>query len=202
VDVALRGGIDQLLRSLAHVRDMPDHLGRLYSRSLCLAILARLGNGRVAGDRGAGDGVAGEGAPPRRRQAPLPKWRVRRVTDHIAAHIGEPIRLADMARAAGLTRMYFAAQFRAATGMCPHDYLLDCRIRHAQALLADPAARLVDVALSVGFQTQSHFTTAFRRRTGETPHRWRRRAAAGEGGEAAHPPARAFPADTIDRRLA
>ena len=33
---------------------------------------------------------------------------------------------------------------------------------------------LVDVVLSVGFQTQPHFTTVFRRIVGETPRAWRR----------------------------
>jgi AraC-like DNA-binding protein len=31
----------------------------------------------------------------------------------------------------------------------------------------------VDVALSVGFQAQPHFTTVFRRYVGDSPHRWR-----------------------------
>jgi AraC-like DNA-binding protein len=32
---------------------------------------------------------------------------------------------------------------------------------------------LVDIALSVGFQTQAHFTTVFKRFVGDTPHHWR-----------------------------
>ena len=55
-----------------------------------------------------------------------------------------------MAVAAGLTRMHFAAQFRAATGMRPHGFLLQRRIERAQELLRDPELALVDVALSVG----------------------------------------------------
>jgi AraC-like DNA-binding protein len=31
----------------------------------------------------------------------------------------------------------------------------------------------VDVALAVGFQTQAHFSTVFKRLTGTTPARWR-----------------------------
>jgi AraC-like DNA-binding protein len=69
--------------------------------------------------------------------------------------------------------MHFAAQFRASVGMCPHEYLLRQRITRAKALLQDPGQRLVDVALSVGFQAQPHFTTVFRRYVGESPHRWR-----------------------------
>jgi AraC-like DNA-binding protein len=79
-----------------------------------------------------------------------------------------------MAVAAGLTRMHFAAQFRAATGMRPHGFLLQRRIERAQELLRDPELALVDVALSVGFQTQAHFTTVFKRFTGRMRNRWRR----------------------------
>jgi AraC family transcriptional regulator len=109
-----------------------------------------------------------------RRRTPLQKWRLKRVTDHVDGHLSRRITLADMAAVAGLTRMHFAAQFRAATGMRPHDFLLQRRIDRARGLLRDPKLALVDVALSVGFQTQAHFTTVFKRFAGDTPNRWRR----------------------------
>jgi AraC-like DNA-binding protein len=107
------------------------------------------------------------------KTSPLPAWRLRRVQAFIETRISGPISLQDLAAASGLSRMHFAAQFRAATGVRPHEFLLRRRIDHAQAMLADPRAKLVDVALSVGFQTQAHFTTVFKRFVGETPHRWR-----------------------------
>ena len=92
---------------------------------------------------------------------------------YIGEHIEEPIRLTNLAKAAGLTKMHFAAQFRATVGMSPHEYLMRRRISCAQTLLQDPRQRLVDVALSVGFQAQPHFTTVFRRYVERSPHRWR-----------------------------
>ena len=116
-----------------------------------------------------------EGPPPAsRRCTPLQKWRMKRVTDHVEAHLSRRITLADMAAAAGLTRMHFAAQFRTATGLRPHDFVLQRRVERAQGSLRNPELALVDVALSVGFQTQAHFTTVFKRFAGGTPHRWRR----------------------------
>ena len=109
-----------------------------------------------------------------RRRMPLQKWRLKRVTHHVDGHLSGRITLADMAAVAGLTRLHFAAQFRAATGMRPHDFLLQRRIDRARGLLRDPKLALVDVALGVGFQTQAHFTTVFKRFIGETPNRWRR----------------------------
>ena len=69
--------------------------------------------------------------------------------------------------------MHFAAQFRAAVGMRPHQYLLKRRIERAEELLKQAGISLVDVALTVGFQTQAHFTTVFKRFAGDTPHQWR-----------------------------
>jgi AraC-like DNA-binding protein len=105
---------------------------------------------------------------------PLQQWRLRRVAAYVGERIGSQITLQDMAAAAGLSRMYFAAQFRAATGMRPHEYLLRRRIDLAVSLLADDSASLVEVALAVGFQTQAHFTTVFRRFVARTPQQWRR----------------------------
>jgi AraC-like DNA-binding protein len=114
--------------------------------------------------------------PPKggRRVEALQKWRLRRVMKYIDDHVGHRVTLADMAAAAGLTSMHFAAQFRCATGMRPHDYLLQRRIGQACELLRNTRLRLVEVALSVGFQTQPHFTTVFKRIVGQTPVRWRR----------------------------
>ena len=114
--------------------------------------------------------------PPRRSRtvSPLPEWRLRRVVAYIEANIAEPISLADLAAAAGMSRMYFASQFRAATGLRPHEYVLRKRIERAQDLLSCSAGALVEIALSVGFQTQAHFTTVFKKVVGVTPRRWRR----------------------------
>jgi AraC family transcriptional regulator len=104
----------------------------------------------------------------------LPKWRLTRVLTYIETNIGERITLANLAASAGLSRMYFAKQFRATTGMRPHDFVLRKRIARAQQLLAETSDALVDIALSVGFHTQAHFTTVFKRISGNTPYQFRR----------------------------
>ena len=58
--------------------------------------------------------------------------------------------------------MHFAAQFRAATGYRPHEYLLLCRIERAKAMLLQQNTPIVEVALSVGFKSQAHFSTVFK----------------------------------------
>jgi AraC-like DNA-binding protein len=109
----------------------------------------------------------------RHKLNPLQKWRLKRVCEFIDANIEEKISLKALAQIAGVSRMYFAAQFRAATGFRPHDYVIRRRITLAKEMLSEPGRPIVDVALSAGFQTQAHFTTVFKRIEGLTPHRWR-----------------------------
>jgi AraC-like DNA-binding protein len=103
----------------------------------------------------------------------LSKWRLKLVMKYVAEHLGEKVTLADMAAAARLSRMHFAALFLRATGMRPHDYLLRQRVAVAQELLQSTEKTIVEIAFNVGFQTQAHFTTVFKKMTGYTPAKWR-----------------------------
>jgi AraC-like DNA-binding protein len=111
----------------------------------------------------------------------LQKWRLKRVLDYIETHFCGKIELADLAAAAGLSRMHFAARFRAAVGCKPREYILRHRIQRSKELLRNCEMPIVEIALTVGFQSQSHFTTTFRRFAGVTPSRWRDVASAGFG---------------------
>lgn len=107
------------------------------------------------------------------RKTTLPNWRLQRVDSYVKSHLSDTITLSDMANAAGLSPMHFAAQFRAATGYRPHDYLLLRRLDRAKELMEDASRSMLDIALDVGFHTQAHFTTVFKRLTGKTPTAWR-----------------------------
>jgi AraC family transcriptional regulator len=78
-----------------------------------------------------------------------------------------------LAAVAELSRMHFASQFRVATSLRPHEFLRQQRIKRAKALLQSTTMPIVEIALTVGFQTQAHFTTVFKRSVGYTPQRWR-----------------------------
>ena len=108
-----------------------------------------------------------------RRCSALPKWRLRKLEQYLAANIAKPISLQDMAISAGLSKMHFAAQFRVATGFRPHEYLLLKRVEQAKVAMAETQMPLVEVAFSVGFNAQAHFSTVFKRFTGKSPARWK-----------------------------
>lgn len=110
----------------------------------------------------------------RRSLSPLAPWRLKRATSFVEANLTRPISLVDLSTAAGLSRMHFAAQFRSATGVSPHTYVLQRRIETAKQLLQDPQRTIRNVAFAVGFKSEAHFVNVFRRLVGDSPGRWRR----------------------------
>lgn len=164
--------VERLSSALARAERGGDALDGVCADALRLAIVARLLTSRTATPEEARP-VAKPVAEPPRPKTGLIRWRLKRVEAYVDAHLGEAVTLADMAQAAGLSRMHFAAQFRIATGLRPHEYLLQRRIDKAREMLLETEEPVIQVALSVGFQTQAHFTTVFRRFVGDTPYRWR-----------------------------
>ena len=152
--------IDAMSRALLDADRIGGAFGQLYADGIGIAIIAKL---LASANR----------MPERPKVSALARWRLKRAIDYFEAQIGQRVSLAAVASSAGLTRMHFAAQFRAATGLRPHEYLLRRRIERAQEMLAETGMSLVDIALSVGFQTQSHFTSVFKRYAGQPPRAWR-----------------------------
>ncbi|WP_250530133.1 AraC family transcriptional regulator [Caballeronia sp. ATUFL_F1_KS4A] len=153
--------LERLGQALAVCKTEGAAPGRVFIDSVACAIVSRL----VARHFSA-PAVRG------REPSALPQWRINRVSEFVESHLADNISLADIAASTGLTRMHFAAQFRRATGMRPHEYLLQKRIDHAQALLRTSKHSILDVALSCGFRSQAHFTTVFKRLVGATPKHW------------------------------
>jgi AraC family transcriptional regulator len=104
----------------------------------------------------------------------LPPGRLRRVCDFVWEHLEERIRLSDLAAQVGLSPYHFLRAFKAATGQTPHAYVLGSRIAEAKRLLTQTDDSLAEIAAAVGFSSQSHLATQFRRATGVTPGTFRR----------------------------
>ena len=163
--------IDCLSDALAAAERASDQHSRIYADAVRLAIAIRLlGQPPQCAHR---SGELVEPALAARQVRALQKWRLKRVLEYIDDHLSRKITLGDLAAVAGLSRMHFASQFRAATGLRPHEYLLRQRIGRAEELLLGSAMTIVEIALTVGFQTQAHFTTVFKRFVGHTPCQWR-----------------------------
>lgn len=162
------GSGDEVVQSLFEALKVATHNNdRQCMESLRLAIAVRQFGLRTAVEGTDRASVRG------RHVQGLQKWRLKRVIDYIDADMSSKINSPDLAAVAGLSRMHFASQFRVATGLRPHEFLLQRRIRRAAELMRDTAMPIMEIALSVGFQTQAHFTTVFKQFTGCTPRNWR-----------------------------
>ncbi len=82
------------------------------------------------------------------------------------------VRVGTLARLAPLSLFHFIRSFKDSTGVSPHQFVLQRRIEHAKALLAE-GRHASEVALDVGFASPSSFAAAFRRVTRTTPSAFR-----------------------------
>jgi AraC-like DNA-binding protein len=82
--------------------------------------------------------------------------------------------VAELARAAGMSRAVFAERFVRKIGMPPMAYLLEWRMAIAKDLLRRERPPLAEVAERVGYQSASAFSTAFTRLTGRAPSEFAR----------------------------
>lgn len=123
------------------------------------------------------DEAHGAGWPPAARAelGTLPLSRLRRVTDHISAHLDQHLTLAQLGAVVYMSPYHFARLFQRSTGVPPHQFVMRARIDRAVTLLAAREVSIARISRAVGFRTASHFSTVFRRVTGVTPRAYRAR---------------------------
>ena len=102
-----------------------------------------------------------------------PTRHLLRAKDLADARYREPIEIADMAAAAGLSKAHFSREFRRAFGESPHHYLLTRRLERAAALLRMTDWSVAEVCLEIGLLSVGSFTTSFKRAYGQTPTEYR-----------------------------
>jgi AraC family transcriptional regulator len=103
----------------------------------------------------------------------LPRYRLNRVLDYIAASLDENISLSQLAAIAGMSPHYFSGLFKQSTGRSPHNYVLLQRIERAKQHLRDPKRSIIHAGLDAGFENPSHFSRMFRKLVGTTPSNFR-----------------------------
>jgi AraC-like DNA-binding protein len=104
---------------------------------------------------------------------------VRRACELIRARADDPIRIADIAAALGVSIRHLQAGFRRHLGTTPQRFLSDCRLERAHSMLqaALPGETVTAIALECGFGNLGEFASRYRRRFGEKPSETFRRAA-------------------------
>lgn len=154
----LVSGIAQALRQEAAAGAGAN---RLYGESLGAALAVHLTKEYSAGARGLVEPKGG-----------LSRLQLRAAMDHLHQHLGDHLRLEELARAVGMSPFHFSRRFRRSTGVPPHRYLIRLRVQRAREMLLRGTASLAEVATRVGFYDQSHLATHFKAAFGVTPGRF------------------------------
>ena len=141
--------------------DAGSPAGRLYGESLANALAVYLLN-RYAVRHYSPVGYKGG----------LPRYRLKRVLDHIGDNLGGDLSVSQLAAIAGMSPHYFAEMFRQSTGSSPHRYVILQRIERAKGYLRDPKRSVIEAGLDAGFPNPSHFARMFRKIVGISPSRF------------------------------
>lgn len=118
--------------------------------------------------------VSPGGLPASNLRGGLAPFNLRRVMDFVEDNLTASLSVDQLAMQASLSPFHFARSFKQSTGLTPHQYVTERRMRMAKYLLSHAHRRLAEVGRLAGFSSQSRFTTVFRKNVGATPGEYRR----------------------------
>jgi AraC family transcriptional regulator, activator of mtrCDE len=107
------------------------------------------------------------------RFAMLGDRQIARAFADMAARPSAPHSVRSLSQAVGLSRSAFMARFTAALGQAPMAVLRQLRMRHAAVLLSSNTLSIYQVAHSVGYDSRTSFSRAFRKVYGSDPSEFR-----------------------------
>jgi PAS domain S-box-containing protein len=93
---------------------------------------------------------------------------------HIQTHFGEALRIADLARRAGLSPYQFDQRIRRIFQITTGQFILKVRMDAAVRRLRETEDPIAMIALDCGYSDQSAFTRQFRQTVGLSPSEFRR----------------------------
>ena len=100
-----------------------------------------------------------------------PNRKVNAIVERMRSAPVEDFPVDVLAREAGLSTVAFFDAFKRATGLPPHAFLLDVRVKAAAKDLENSALSVAEVARRYRFSSPQHFATAFKRIMGRPPRR-------------------------------
>jgi len=102
-------------------------------------------------------------------QGGLSRRKLLQIQKYMDMHLGEKLRIDELAAIAGLSPSHFARAFKMSTSLPPLRYLQERRMHSAHGLLVNGGMSIGDVAAVVGYSDPSHFAEVFRKTFGVTP---------------------------------
>lgn len=102
---------------------------------------------------------------------------VRKVEEYIAAHLDEPLTVADLTRVSGVSERSLYLAFKKFRGTSPMAYLRDLRLKQIREdlLEADPNCSVTEILSRRGVFQFGRFAAFYKKRYGETPSQTLRR---------------------------
>ena len=98
-----------------------------------------------------------------------PSAKVKEIARRIAEHPENEYPVAALAAEAALSSFAFTEAFKRETGLTPHAYLMDQRVRRAYEDLKAHRGSIRRIAMKWRFSSPQHMSAAFRRILGTTP---------------------------------
>ena len=83
------------------------------------------------------------------------------------------LNLQSLASAIAISPIHLSEVLNTKLGLSFYDYVNQCRIRDACAMLIQTDASIIEISEAVGFNAKSTFNTSFRKVTDQTPSQWR-----------------------------
>lgn len=99
---------------------------------------------------------------------------IRHAINYIYDHLNEPITMESLARIEKLNPSYFSKLFTSEIGISTKKYILKAKLNTAKNMLEQSDYTLSDIALSLGFSSQSAFSNAFTKEYGITPGKYQK----------------------------
>jgi AraC family transcriptional regulator len=94
--------------------------------------------------------------------------QIQRAIEFMEEHLAEPVTIEEIASRSGWTHEHFTRVFVASLGMSPKRMLLERRLRRAEFLMMQGSRTVKQIAFSVGFGDEHHFSKIYRRIRGMT----------------------------------
>ena len=99
---------------------------------------------------------------------------IRKSVDYIQEHLQEKLSVKEIAERIGLSTDYYAKLFYKEMGVSVKDYVAETKISTAANMLIYSDYSYTDIALTLGYSSQSAFISVFKKYRGITPKEYRR----------------------------
>ncbi|WP_017473253.1 response regulator [Amphibacillus jilinensis] len=99
--------------------------------------------------------------------------RMQQVKQYIIDHAYEDISLERLSEQVGLSPIYISKMFKEKLGVNYIEFLTECRIEKAKALLADPEKSIKAISFEIGYHDPNYFSKVFKKMTNVSPKTYR-----------------------------